>query len=69
MQEQPAEDRASEVTPEPLREAVIEQLKTVYDPEIPVNIYELGLIYEVALEAEGHVRIRMTLSSPHCPAA
>ena len=50
-------------------EAVIEALKTVYDPEIPVNIYELGLIYGVEVDAEGRAEIRMTLTAPACPVA
>ena len=48
---------------------VIEALRTVFDPEIPVNIYELGLIYEVKVDPSGAVDIRMTLTSPNCPAA
>jgi len=52
-----------------IRERIIEQLRTVFDPEIPVNIYELGLIYEVKVEDGGQVAIRMTLTSPMCPAA
>ena len=48
---------------------VIDVLRTCFDPEIPVNIYELGLIYGVTVEASGHVEIRMTLTSPHCPVA
>ncbi len=52
-----------------IRERVIEQLRTVFDPEIPVNIYELGLIYEVTVDEAGLVSIRMTLTSPMCPAA
>ena len=52
-----------------IREAVIAQLHTVFDPEIPVDIYELGLIYEVAVREGGEVHIRMTLTSPMCPAA
>ncbi len=48
---------------------IVEALKTVYDPEIPVDIYELGLIYDVRLDAEAHVRVQMTLTSPHCPVA
>ena len=56
-------------TPENIKEAVIEQLKTVYDPEIPVNIYELGLIYEITVDDTGNVGIQMTLTSPMCPAA
>jgi FeS assembly SUF system protein len=52
-----------------VRERVIEQLRTIFDPEIPVNIYELGLIYEVKVDDAGQVGIRMTLTSPMCPAA
>ena len=52
-----------------LKPRLIEALSTVYDPEIPVNIYELGLIYDVDVNAEGLVGIRMTLTSPACPAA
>lgn len=48
---------------------IVEALKTVYDPEIPVNIYELGLIYDVAIEADGKVEVKMTLTSPGCPVA
>jgi FeS assembly SUF system protein len=48
---------------------IVQQLKTVFDPEIPVDIYELGLIYKVKLEEDGAVAIRMTLTSPMCPAA
>jgi FeS assembly SUF system protein len=48
---------------------IIEAFKTVYDPEIPVDIYELGLIYKVDLEPSGHVEIEMTLTAPACPAA
>jgi len=48
---------------------VIDVLRTCYDPEIPVNIYEMGLIYGVTVEPSGHVEIRMTLTSPHCPVA
>ena len=47
---------------------VIEALRTIFDPEIPVNVYELGLIYLVEVSSEGAVAIRMTLTSPHCPA-
>ena len=48
---------------------VIEALRTCYDPEIPVNIYELGLIYDVKVAADGGVLVIMTLTSPYCPAA
>jgi len=54
---------------EQLRSRVIEALRTCYDPEIPVNIYELGLIYDVEVDLSGEVRIRMTLTSPGCPVA
>ena len=49
--------------------AVVEMLRTVYDPEIPVDIYELGLIYDVKVKGGGHVSIDMTLTSPMCPVA
>src|SRR5690606_38530370 len=52
-----------------LKESVIEVLKTVFDPEIPVNIYELGLIYDVRVLEEGRVEVDMSLTSPACPAA
>jgi FeS assembly SUF system protein len=54
---------------EAVRPAVIEALKTVYDPEIPVNIYDLGLIYDIVVDASSAVGIRMTLTAPNCPAA
>jgi FeS assembly SUF system protein len=50
-------------------ELIVEALKTVYDPEIPVNIYELGLIYRVSVDDAGATTIRMTLTTPMCPAA
>ena len=52
-----------------LRDKVIDALRTVYDPEIPVNIYELGLIYDIAIDADGAVAIDMTLTAPACPVA
>jgi len=52
-----------------LYEQVIEALKEIYDPEIPVNIYELGLIYKIEADAESRVRVDMTLTSPACPSA
>jgi FeS assembly SUF system protein len=55
--------------PEAIRDAIVESLRSVFDPEIPVNIYELGLIYDVTVEDGGHAHIRMTLTSPMCPAA
>ena len=54
---------------EQLRQDVIVALKTVYDPEIPVNIYELGLVYDVAVAPSGDVHIDMTLTAPGCPVA
>ena len=56
-------------TKEQIKEGVIEVLKTIFDPEIPVNIYELGLIYEVNVMDENVVEIVMTLTSPSCPVA
>lgn len=49
--------------------AIVEQLKTVFDPEIPVNVYDLGLIYEIEVEPDGYTTIRMTLTAPNCPMA
>jgi len=52
-----------------LKALVVDALKTVFDPEIPVNIYDLGLIYDVRIEADASVQIDMTLTSPGCPVA
>lgn len=52
-----------------LENKVVEVLKTIYDPEIPVDVYELGLIYEVKIDKEQNVVIEMTLTSPNCPVA
>lgn len=52
-----------------LDEDVVRVIKTCYDPEIPVNIYELGLIYQIRVNARGEVKVNMTLTSPNCPAA
>ena len=52
-----------------LENTIVEVLKTIYDPEIPVDIYELGLIYEVKIDKENNVEIDMTLTSPNCPVA
>ena len=52
-----------------LESQIVDALRTVFDPEIPVNIYELGLIYNIACEAAGRVDITMTLTSPACPVA
>ena len=55
--------------PADLREAVIHVLETVFDPEIPVNIWELGLVYDLTVSPAGEIAIRMTLTSPACPVA
>ena len=52
-----------------LQDKIIEKIRTCYDPEIPVNIYDLGLIYEVKVERTAEVCVRMTLTAPGCPAA
>ncbi|HEX8833736.1 MAG TPA: SUF system Fe-S cluster assembly protein [Abditibacteriaceae bacterium] len=57
------------LTQEELKAKVIEKLESIYDPEIPVNIYELGLIYDIAFSPENDVHIKMTLTSPACPVA
>jgi FeS assembly SUF system protein len=54
---------------EGLHAQVVEALRTVFDPEIPVNIYDLGLVYDIAIDAENRVTIRMTLTAPGCPVA
>ena len=52
-----------------MEERIIDVIRTIYDPEIPVDIYELGLIYEVKVDAEGKAEVLMTLTSPSCPVA
>jgi FeS assembly SUF system protein len=81
MNDDPRLDRATEFLSEDeagvadrpevdaLGDQVVEVLRTVYDPEIPVNIFELGLIYKVDIDDEKHVHIEMTLTSPGCPVA
>ena len=64
----------AEIVPDPAKmdeiaPKVIEALKTVYDPEIPVNIFEMGLIYDVLVDQQGYVGVKMTLTAPACPAA
>lgn len=54
---------------ETLKDRVMDAIKTVYDPEIPIDIYELGLIYEVSIFPINNVFVKMTLTSPNCPAA
>ena len=52
-----------------LKDKVIVEIKKIYDPEIPVNIYELGLIYDINIDKDNNVKIDMTLTSPNCPVA
>lgn len=52
-----------------LSDAIIETIKTIYDPEIPINIYELGLIYEIKVDDDLNANVLMTLTSPNCPVA
>lgn len=52
-----------------LEDKIVTMLKSIYDPEIPVDIFELGLIYEVKIDKENNVQIEMTLTSPNCPVA
>ena len=52
-----------------LKDKVIAEIKKIYDPEIPVNIYELGLIYNIIVDSNNNVKIDMTLTSPNCPVA
>jgi FeS assembly SUF system protein len=64
-----AQTGGAAAAPADLREKVIEALRTCYDPEIPVNIYDLGLIYDIEITPEGAVTVRMTLTAPGCPVA
>jgi FeS assembly SUF system protein len=52
-----------------LKEKIITEIKKIYDPEIPVNIYELGLIYDIKVDEENNVKVNMTLTTPNCPVA
>jgi FeS assembly SUF system protein len=63
------EAETSDSNPSDLEGSIIEALRTCFDPEIPVNIYEMGLIYGIEIEPSGDVKIRMTLTSPGCPVA
>jgi FeS assembly SUF system protein len=72
--EQPASQSVADLVPDPaktseLRSKIVEALSTVFDPEIPVNIFELGLVYDVFVDADGIAAVKMTLTAPACPAA
>ncbi len=70
LEGEPAQAGAESIAAEGnLKDRVIDELKTIYDPEIPVNIYELGLIYDVDLDDDGKAMITMTLTTPMCPVA
>ena len=71
LEDDPADKAARErmVHVEALGREIIEALRTVFDPEIPVNIYELGLVYKIDIEDDDRVLLEMTLTSPHCPVA
>ena len=64
-----AEQHDQPATPEELKTRVIEMLRTIYDPEMPVNIYDLGLVYGLDISPAGEVHVRMTLTAPNCPVA
>lgn len=59
----------ADISKERLEQLIVEVLRNIYDPEIPVNIYELGLIYEINIDDEFNVKIVMTLTTPNCPVA
>ncbi len=65
----PTDDQVSALVIPDLRDKVLDAIKTVYDPEIPVDIFELGLIYEISVFPVNNVYIQMTLTSPSCPSA
>ncbi|GAB3654518.1 SUF system Fe-S cluster assembly protein [Echinicola sediminis] len=68
MAEETKEDQAKVNVPD-LRDKVVQAIKLVYDPEIPVDVYELGLIYEISVYPVNNVYVLMTLTSPNCPSA
>ena len=63
------EEHKKEISKKDVEELIIETLKTVFDPEIPVDVYEMGLIYEINVDDDFNVEIVMTLTSPSCPVA
>lgn len=69
MEPEQQQEQISTIEQGIIQAQAIEAVRTCFDPEIPVNIYELGLIYDVVVDDYGKVLVRMTLTSPHCPAA
>jgi len=69
MKKERPQVEADTMNKQELEEKIIQTLKTCYDPEIPVDIFELGLIYEIKIDNEANVNIKMTLTSPACPVA
>jgi len=67
--DQEATTAAVPTDPSDIENNIVEALKTVFDPEIPVNIYELGLIYDIDIQEDGAVQVKMTLTAPGCPVA
>jgi FeS assembly SUF system protein len=67
--EKPAAELGQKRDPGTIHDEIILMIRTVYDPEIPVNVYDLGLIYNVDVAENGHVDIQMTLTAPNCPSA
>lgn len=65
----PAPETPAPTANDDVRNRIIEMLTTIYDPEIPVNIYEMGLVYDIDINADGDVSVLMTLTSPSCPVA
>ena len=61
--------KSKKMKPYELEEIIVSQIKTIYDPEIPVDIYELGLIYEISINEDYEVVVTMTLTTPNCPSA
>jgi FeS assembly SUF system protein len=62
-------EAAAATDPSDIENGIVEVLKTIFDPEIPVNIYELGLIYDIDIQENGAVQVKMTLTAPGCPVA
>lgn len=65
----PKEKKNMQPTQETIKDAVVNCLRTIYDPEIPVNIYDLGLIYNIDVDADLNVKVLMTMTAPDCPEA